>query len=315
VKISPKVILIAALLATSIWLPKASAASSQVQVKPPTGVTISPAFQQAGILATEQQHPITFKITNNETKARTFDLSVADFNTLGESGGLFFVGTNPTELQKKYGLAKWFSLQQKSITLQPKQSETITAEILNLPDLSPGGHYGALMLQADNPGQSGGNNQVSVHPIASSLLFVTKVGGDTHELSLASVSFKRTLFSIPSSVELRFQNKGNSHVVPRGNVYIKTAAGKVMSKGIINEDSNIILPETYRIYNVPLSSIGGLNASGQYQLHVDFRFDGIDTYRAYQQNLLVIQPWTILAALVLVVGSVVGLYYVKKTKK
>lgn len=303
------------LAAALIGAAKAGAAANPAQGKLPAGVTISPAFQQASVAAGEQQHPVVFKITNNESSAKTFDLSVQDFNTLGETGGLFFAGANPTELQKKYGLAKWLSLPQTSITIQPKQTATVQAMILNLPDLAPGGHYGALMLRQQSAGQSAGANKVAVHPIASSLLFVTKIGGDTHKLSLASVSFSRTLFSLPGSVQLRFHNDGNTHLVPRGTVYIKTAGGKLVSKGIINEDSAIILPETYRQYVVNLQNAGGLSVSGKYQLHADFRFDGIDIYRTYRQDFIVIRFWTILVIAAIILAAAGFFIFIKKFKK
>jgi hypothetical protein len=215
-----------------------------------------------------------------------------------------------------YGLAKWLQLPQKSITLQPKQTQTIQDQILNLPDLSPGGHYGALMLQANNPGSSDVSNKVSVRPIASSLLFITKLGGDTHKLSLSGVIFSRTLFSLPKSVDLRFHNDGNSHVVPRGNVYLRTAGGKLISQGTVNEDSNLVLPETYRQLNVRLHETGGLVPSGKYSLQVDFRFDGIDIFRSYRQDFYVLQPWTILLVVMILVLAAGGIaVYKKRTKK
>jgi len=316
VKLKIRLLILTVLLcAAVIYTPKTNAASSQPATQLPPGLTVSPAFQQASLSADEQQHQVTFKITNNESSVRTFDLYVQDFNTLGESGGLFFVGTNPTELQKKYGLAKWLSLTQKSITLQPKQSQAIQAQILNLPDLSPGGHYGALMLQAQNTGSTSGNNKVAVRPIASSLLFVTKIGGDTHRLSLSGVSFSRTLVSLPSSVNLRFHNDGNTHIVPRGNVYLRTASGKLVSRGTINEDSNIVLPETYRQLNVTLQKTGGFIPSGKYSLQVDFRFDGIDIFRSYRQDFYVLQSWTILIVILVLAAIAAIVLVLKKHKK
>lgn len=249
----------------------------------PSGVTISPAFQQVSIKAAEASHPVSFTIINNRPTTQSFNLSIVDFNTLGESGGLFFVGTNPTELQKKYGLAKWFKLSQDHIALAPKQSIKVQGEILNLPDLTPGGHYGALMIAADNSNQPPAlkNNNVAVQPIASSLMFVTKVGGDTHKLSLVSVSAKHSLVSLPHNVNLKFHNNGNTHLIPRGVVSVINSDGKIISKGIINESSSIVLPETSRQYFVALQNIDGSTGAGRYRLKVDFRFDGINQYRSY----------------------------------
>ncbi len=273
----------------------------------PQGVTVSPAFQQVSILAGETQHPVSFTITNDEPVAQTFNLSAADFNTLGESGGLFFVGTNPTALQKKYGLAEWFSLPQSSITLQPKQSQTIQAEILNLPGMAAGGHYGALLLSAET-GQTAQGGNVSLHPIASSLMFVTKTGGDVHSLLLNSVSSDRSLFKLPSSVSLRFYNNGNTHVVPRGVIKLTTAGGKLIAQGIINQDSNIILPQTYRQLHVPLTKFAGASAISKYDLKVDFRFDGISQYREYRSSFWRIDPG-LLGGLAMAAGAALILAY------
>jgi hypothetical protein len=282
---------------------RATAAAGQRQ----SGVTVSPAFQQVSVKPGDAQQPVNFTITNDKPVAQTFDISADDFNTLGESGGLFFVGTNPTELQKKYGLAKWVSLSQKQITLQPKQSISLQAKILNLPDLAPGGHYGALMIAATNsnhPAQT--SNNVALHPIASSLLFVTKVGGDTHKLSLSTVAAKHSLFAVPESVTLRFHNDGNTHVVPRGNVMLSSSGGKLISKGVINQDSTIVLPEASRQYSVVLAPINGGGRPGKYVLRVDFRFDGISQFRSYQQSFRLLPAKYILGiALLILVGIII----------
>jgi hypothetical protein len=279
----------------------------------PSGVTISPAFQQVAMAEDETVQPVTFRITNNESSAQTYKLSAADFNTLGESGGLFFVGTNPTELQKKYGLAKWFSFPQSTITIRPKQTYVLQAGIENLPDLSPGGHYGALMLSQTDGGAGANSNKISLNPIASSLLFVTKQGGDTHKLSLSNVTVKHTLFSLPSSAALRFHNDGNTHVVPRGTVTLSTPQGRIISRGIINEDSNIILPETYRQLSVPLKKVSSAYATGRYVLNVSFRFDGIDQYRQYQTSFLYI-PLAALIILIVVLAVAFALTYLRLRK-
>jgi hypothetical protein len=257
---------------------------------PPTGLTVSPAFQMVTIRPGAAEQPVSFRVTNDRPVAQDLSLSVRDFNTLNESGGLFFVGTNPTALQKKYGLAKWVSLPTDHVIVQPKQTITLKASILNLPDLSAGGHYGALMISL---GGNSGGGRVGLQPIASSLLFVTKPQGATHQLSLSGVDFSHGWLKLPDHISLRFQNTGNTHVVPRGGVYLRDSAGRLISKGIINQNSNIILPETYRRYDVPLTETSSAVRPGKYSLRVDFRFDGISQYRSYQADFWYFSflPW------------------------
>jgi hypothetical protein len=291
--------------AVSLAAARAGAAPNPAR---PAGVTLSPAFQQVSIGQDESEHPVSFRITNDQSTAQTYDLAAADFNTLGESGGLFFVGTNPTQLQKKYGLAKWFSLPDTSVTVQPNQTITLTAQIQNLPDLAPGGHYGALMLSQTSDTGGAGANKVSLHPVASSLLFVTKLGGDTHSLQLTKVTADRNLFKLPGAVTLRFYNDGNTHVVPRGVVKLSTPGGRLISQGVINENSNIILPQSHRQIYVPLSKFSGASAVSKYVLTVDFRFDGFDGYREYKTSFWRIDPGLV-AGLAIIAGSAAVLIY------
>lgn len=273
--------------------PSAEASEQKAQ-----GITVSPAFSQVAVQSSETKHPLEVRITNNRSVTQKLRLGGADFNSLEDSGGLLFVGTNPTQLEKKYGLAKWLDLPETTINIEPQQTATVHASILNQADLAPGGHYGALMLSLDDG--SGGNqkNKVSLHPIASSLLFVTKVGGDTHRLSLDKVDAEHSVIRLPTSVVLHFRNFGNTHVVPRGTVLITDLHGKLVSKGVINTDSDLILPERSRLYEVQLQSFKTPKWPGHYNLTVNYRFDGYDTFRTYQTKLTLLTPLSLLTILI-----------------
>lgn len=276
----------------------------------PGGITVSPAVHQVDLDASVLSQPVHFRVTNDQGVAQTLHLSVADFNTLGDSGGLVFAGTNPTALEKKYGLAAWAQLSQSSVTVPANSTVSVVVNILNAASLTPGGHYGALMLAVDS-GQSGsGANVVSLNPVAASLLFVTKIGGDTHHLVLTSAAAAHSLFSLPSVVTLGFQNTGNTHLVPRGVVTLYHGSS-LIRKGIVNEDSAIILPESTRLYAVPLKSLSGLATPGTYTLQIEYRFDGYDQFRTYRTTILYIPLlWVgagILLLALLAVGVVVWL--------
>jgi hypothetical protein len=284
--------------------------------KTPSGIILSPAVVQASIGSTESEHQLNFQITNNKPKTQTINISSADFNTLDESGGLLFVGTNPTQLQKKYGLATWITLPQTSLTLEPKQTATITAVISNQASLAPGGHYGALMLALDDNSQPSTTNNVAVHPIASSLLFVNKVGGDTHKLRLTNVYASHNIFKLPSQITLRFYNDGNTHLIPRGTIEVTDPQGKLVAKGIINENSNLILPETYRRISVGLNKVGNSLIPGKYKITTNFRFEGYDQFRSYQSSQFILTPAILLfIAIIVVIIAAVAIFLVTKSRK
>jgi len=276
----------------------------------PLGITVSPAFQLVSIPQDASQQPVVFTITNDKPTPQKLSLSVADFNTLNESGGLFFVGTNPTALQKKYGLAKWVSLPETGLTIPAKQTVKIQADILNLSTLAAGGHYGALMIALDTAGGSGGANQVGLHPIASSLLFVTKLQGATYDLNLTNVYFHHDITKLPSGVTLRFFDFGNTHLVPRGVINLTGPGGTLISKGVVNQNSGIILPQTYRQYPVPLSQLLVPKTPGRYKLTVSYRFDGYSGFRTYQVSFIYVPLIDLIIFIAIVLVFIICIFWV-----
>jgi hypothetical protein len=288
--------------------------SADAKQQSPKGITLSPALVQATVQSTESEHQIVFHITNNEPTHQNIKISTADFNTLDESGGLVFVGTNPTHLQKKYGLAEWIALPNTSLSLEPGQTAEISATITNQSTLSPGGHYGALMLTLNDSSQSPTQNKVAVQPIATSLLFVNKVGGDTHRLKLTTVNSNHNIFKLPRDITLRFYNDGNTHLIPRGTIEITDPRGKLVAKGVINENSNLLLPETYRKFSVPLKQISNSVFPGKYKITTNFRFDGYDQIRTYQTSQFLLTPLLLLFVLSVVLITIIVVLFLTKSR-
>lgn len=271
----------------------------------PKGVTLSPAFQQVSISQDQDTKDIPFSVTNNQAVTQQVKITFSDFNTLGDTGGLFFVGSNPTQLQKKYGLSDWISIASPELSLKPGQKINLNAVVQNLPSLAPGGHYGAINVELENGAKGSSTNRVGVSPVASTLIFLTKLGGDTHRLKLLNVSAGHTFLNLPSSVNLRFYNDGNTHLVPRGIANITNSSGKIVSSGIINQNSEIILPQTSRVFVVPLTSQAVSLVPGSYRLTVNFRFDGLDQYRTYRTNFFYL-PVIYLLVLALIIAAVIA---------
>jgi hypothetical protein len=128
------------------------------------------------------------------------------------------------------------------------------------------------------------------------------------------VKSDRSLLSLPHSVDLNFQNVGNTHLVPRGIVKVFDPSGKTVSQGTINESSSIILPQARRLYTTPLRSLISISKPGKYKIEVDFRFDGIDQVRAYQSSFWYISlPWLI--SIILLIGIVAYIVFRVLTRR
>jgi hypothetical protein len=282
--------------------PVSAVFASAKTAAPPSGITISPPLQQVAFPVAETSVPLNVIVTNNTPQTQTLYLSSVDFNALQDTGGLLFIGSKATALQRRYGLAKWLQLPYQQMTLTAGQSQTVDAAIRNDSTLAGGGHYGAILFTLRPLLDSGGQVSANLNAVASALVFAEKQGGIIYQLSLQTPHLGTYWSTLPSSVSLRFRNGGNVHLVPRGTVTITGPfSKKAVSEGTINEDSAIILPQNTRDYRVELShSIGSL-APGPYKMQVAYRYDGNDVYQTVTVTFWVINLEGIAAILLIAV--------------
>ena len=248
-------------------------------------ITISPFLSEVKFSSSDATKDFDVNITNNSTNTKDFTLSVLDFGSLNESGGVVFAGSNVNKLINKYGLAHWLQLSTNDVSIEPGKTATITATIINNENLQPGGHYTAIVAALTNPDPTR-MNEISINQKLSSLILATKVGGEKYDLKLQQIEAKGSLFHLPKSVTLHFNNPGNVHVIPRGTVRIVSPSGKVVSRGVINEDSSYILPETSRQLSVDLTSIGFRSLwPTLYHVEINYRYEGVDQFAHKSQRL------------------------------
>lgn len=242
------------------------------------GFTISPPFQEVIFDKDQTKASFFIEITNNGSLSKILGLSIVDFGSLDESGGVAFLGSKLSDWQKRYGLASWVSLEKDSVIIAPQSSEKINVMINNKDSLSPGGHYAGLMASLVNDEQSG-KNTVGIKQVFTSLIFAKKIGGEKYDLFLNSADFNNFYaLKIPDEMKLRFQNRGNVHVVPRGLITITDPLSRIVAKGVINEESSIIIPESFRMYPVMIRSDIPVFFPGRYTMEVSYRYDGVNDF-------------------------------------
>jgi len=274
---------------------------------PATNITVRPFLQELKINPNEATKELEVNISNDSAFTQDFHFSIINFGSLDQTGGVAFEGANVKSLTNKYGLAKWLSLDQNDIELGPGQQTAIKGTITNGPDLAPGAHYAAIVATASRPGQPAG--QLTVTPKVSSLIFATKLGGEVYNLHLESVSHNGTLWRLPSTVTLGIRSTGNTYLVPRGIVSL-VQNKTVLARGIINEQSSIVLPENVRNFDVNLNSLNKIHKSffrTKYRLQVDYRYDGVSSYAAYGTDLNIYNRTSIVGLIILGLIIIVGL--------
>lgn len=288
--------------------PNVLAAPSSKSVK--SGITLSPFEQQISIAPDDSNRTFNLDITNNTASLQELNLAARDFGSLNDTGGVLLEGSKA--YSQKYGLTSWLSLGTDTVTLQPGEKRSVPVTIENRASLQPGGHYGAVVASVTSLNDQS-KNQVVINQQLLSLILVKKVGGEKYNLKLKDVNQNGNWFHLPNIIKLRFQNPGNVHVVPRGEVKLKSPAGKVLAHGIINSESAYILPETFRELYVPLTKNGSsYPLPGVYSVEVDYRYDGlnISASKSYRVKFLSLGTFGLLLT-----ASLVAFYVFKLRKR
>jgi hypothetical protein len=274
-------------LGLGIFLSNASRASAEESAN---GFSVAPFFQEVELQSGQDSAAFTLEVSNSRDFPVVFRLSVLDFGALDESGGVAFVGSSE-DLKNKYGLASWLSLDRDAIVVSPGEKQFIQGRIENKDSLSPGGHYTAIVMKMeDNSEQTideKATSKVSVSPTVAALIFTRKVGGEIFGLNLKENNLEDDLFDIPEITKLRFQNTGNVYVTPRGTIKILDPLKREIEKGVINEESALILPETFRVFPVAFKSVALAFLPGKYEVITEYRYDGKDDFIAQKQTLFI----------------------------
>ena len=212
-----------------------------------SGITASPALEQLKLSVGQSTLVFTTKVTNNTKTTISLDISAQDFTSLNQNGGIDFLTSN----DNPHGLSSSIHIGQKQVQLNPGQTQTVTFTITGANTLAAGGHYGAIIYKVLGPNLTP-YNTVTVNQAVTTLVFLTTASQGTQELSLTSPPFGRYLSSFPSSVDAVFANNGNTQTAARGLIQVVDSKAKLVSKGILNADSGLILPDSKRLFTVTL---------------------------------------------------------------
>lgn len=232
------------------------------------GLTLSPPLKEITLNSGIIQANTSVTLTNTTGSTVNVTFQLVDLKTLGQYGGNTL---DRAGLPDSYDLANWMSIKGDS-TRKIANGESATTNIVidNRADLSPGGHYGAIIITTSAENDSG--RSVSLKQQLISLIFVKKLGGEVYGLDLESLNPNQAA-KMPERVDLLFRGTGNVHVKPRGYVEVTDPKGKLIAKGIINPDSSIVLPGASRNIDTILQPVAAPRVKGEYKIAAYYRYD------------------------------------------
>jgi len=217
-----------------------------------SGLQISPALVELNATP-GNTYTIDLSVKNVTDNSLDFTSSVNDFGAKDESGTPNIILdpaiTLPTSI-------KSWTHSLPNFSLNAGQVKDITASITIPGNAEPGGHYGVLRFA----GFPSGTNSSGVGQIASAgtLVLIRVAGTADEKLNLityeASANNKASsLFETgPITLVSRFENVGNVHVVPTGQIEVRDTFGKIVDTLKVNSDKGNVLPSSIRRFEATL---------------------------------------------------------------
>ena len=238
-------------------------------------------FAQAGSLALTITPPIfqmtvtpgtdwksAIKVTNNNTYDITVYASVLNFEASGEGGGSRFIPI-VHENEETVGrlLSDWIIVSPQPFPIPAGKSINVPYMIRTPFDAEPGGHYAAIMIGTRPVVQEEGGSSMKISSLISSLIFA-KVEGEVVELGrIREFSTEKSFYQTPEAqFSLRFENVGNVHMIPRGDIIITNMWGKERGRIKINENIGYgtVLPGVIRNFKYEWTGEDNIFEIGRY---------------------------------------------------
>lgn len=285
---------------------------SQVKAEERSFLEISPAIIEIILENPEEEKEIELELKNTSDQTLSLELFAIDFRQQDLTNSIEFLPIGQKDYS--YSLVSFLTLATNQLTLGPNEEKKVVVTVKNRDDLSPGGHYAAIVAKLISESEKQGLTKVS--PALSSMIFLRKTGGERFNLSLKRINWapKLVTFRYPDTLQLMFQNEGNIHIIPYGGIGVHDIFKRALFDGIINTASSPILPQSRKYLEVKLKK----NRSS---LPISFNFlniqgrDSLDKINfVYRNSFLYVNP-VFLIILLIAVPSLLFWQKFKKRKK
>jgi hypothetical protein len=225
---------------TALVLMLLPGSANAITVSPPQfDYTLNPGDSVLGVI----------NLRNEGDGVETFYPVVMNFGADTEEKGApqFY---SATEDRMGQGLAQWVTVDSSPITLGPGERTDVEFSI-NVPaeNVQPGGHYGAVLISSTPPDPDKGT--VGVASQLASIILV-RINGEVTEIgALEEFGFldPQVWYNhLPIDFFMRFENAGNTHLRPTGNLLIYDWMGRKVESIGLNEEYKSVLPMSIRRY-------------------------------------------------------------------
>lgn len=214
-----------------------------------------PLFQITQVSGSEWRSQLRVVNSNN------YDIFITvvpqDFHPDGETGNAVFEEVPKGDPSDPRRMSGWIDVPPGVLTIKRGATAEIPFSVRVPEKADPGGHYAGLLVSTRPDDMTGGSG-AGVSTGVSSLLFLRVPGDVVEKGSIRDFYTENTIIQTPNAhFVLRFENQGNVHIVPQGEIVITNMWGKVRGKVSINEKSTFgnVLPFSTRKFEFAWNEI------------------------------------------------------------
>lgn len=208
----------------------------------------------------------TLKVINNNPYDLTLYATPVSFVPRGEFGQGSFIPVNHSQSNGST-LAEWIKVTTEAIIIPKETSLAVPVELAVPVDATPGGHYAAVMI-GTKPPSTDDKLLIKTSQIITSLFFVTVTGEVIENGEVRTFRANSRFAAIPQmDFSVRFENKGNVHLQPQGDIVIKNMWGQERGVIPINQETHFgnVLPNSIREFNFSWQGDTSFSDIGRYE--------------------------------------------------
>ncbi len=182
------------------------------------------------------------RIQNQGIATERVKVSLMKFSAYGEDGRPDLKDVEPSD-----DFAKWITFSSTRFEAEPRVWKTVNVTI-NPPASAAFGYYYAVVFSRDGAASNVNNQSNLLGAAASLVLLDVNAPGSLRRSQIAEFSTPNKVQELlPVVFTVRMKNDGNTHVAPRGNIFI-TRGGKQVATLEVNLKKGYVLPGSTRMF-------------------------------------------------------------------
>ncbi len=253
-----------------------------------------------------QEWNSTLRVVNTNPFPLTVYATVVNFKPLGEDGASEFIPPDLSD-DARSSLAEWITVPSGEITIPPEETFTIPVTINPPTDAPPGGHYAAILVGTRPPDNANGTS-VETSQFVSSLVFLRVAGAINESGSIRSFRTTHAVYEKPSvEFALRFENTGNVHLRPEGEIRIYNMWGQERGYIPVNQKTLFgkVLSESTRTFTFNWTGEWSPADIGRYTAVATLAYGDDGRQFASSEVAFWLIPWRVLLIILLVLAAMI----------